>query len=227
MVATLAALVCFLTIGTVLLKAAGLSLRAFLPALALPNTGNLGLPLALFAFGQQGLNYAVAFFAIVSICNHTIGQSIAAGRGHWRAAIASPMVWAALAGIAWGFAKIPLPVWFDNTLELMSGLTIPLLLLMVGTSLARIPVKSVPRAAVLSMVRIGMGIAVGFGLSELFGFTGAERGAFVLQCAMPVAVYNYVYAQLYNTAPEEVASLVVLSTIFSAFTVPVLLTLLT
>jgi malate permease and related proteins len=226
MLATLVAISCYLVLGTIALKACGFSLRAFLPSIAFPNTGNLGLPLALYAFGETGLNYAVAIFAIVSICNHTIGQAIAAGRGNWLAGLRSPMVWAALSGAAWGFARIPMPQFLGNTLALLSGLTIPLLLLMLGTSLARIPVTSFPRAALIGVFRLGIGTATGFAVAWLFGFSGAERGAFVLQCAMPVAVYNYVYAQAYNNSPDDVASLVVLSTTFAAFTVPLLLVIL-
>jgi predicted permease len=227
MLATMLAAASFLVIGAVVLKAAGLSLRTFLPSLSFPNNGNLGLPLALYAFGQDGLNYAIAFFAVISVCNHTIGQSISAGRGHWRAVVNSPIVYAALLGLFWAFVAWPLPVWADNTLTLLSGLTIPLLLIMLGTSLAKIPVTSFPRATLLSVVRLTVGTAVGFGLADLLGFTGAERGAFILQCAMPVAVYNYVYSQIYNTGPGEVASLVVISTVMSVVTIPLLLLALT
>jgi predicted permease len=97
------------------------------------------------------------------------------------------------------------------------------MLLMLGTSLARIPVTTISRSTYLSFLRIGMGTFVGFAIATLFGFEGAERGAFVLQCAMPVAVYNYVYSQIYNTRPEEIASLVVVSTLLSVITVPILL----
>jgi predicted permease len=223
MAATIIAASCFLVLGAIVLKAAGLSLRTFLPSLSFPNNGNLGLPLALFAFGQEGLNAAIAFFAIISVGNHTVGQSISAGRGHWRAVISSPIIYAALGGLVWAVMGWPMPVFADNTLSLLSGLTIPLLLIMLGTSLAKIPVSSFPRATILSVVRLSAGTAVGFGLAHLFGFTGAERGAFVLQCAMPVAVYNYVYSQMYQTGPEEVASLVVISTLMSVVTIPVLL----
>ena len=72
-----------------------------------------------------------------------------------------------------------------------------------------------------------MGMAAGFTIAELFGFTGAAKGAFVLQCSMPVAVYNYVYSQMYDKDPEEVASFVVVSTVISVITIPVLLAILT
>src|SRR5688572_13985795 len=136
MAATVLAASSFLVLGAVVLKLAGLSLRTFLPSLSFPNNGNLGLPLALFAFGQDGLNYATAFFAIISVGNHTVGQSISAGRGHWRAVLRSPIIYAAFAGLFWAVVQWPLPVWADNTLSILSGLTIPLLLIMLGTSLA-------------------------------------------------------------------------------------------
>lgn len=224
--ATLVALGCYLLIGYVALRAAGLEPTVYLPSLAFPNSGNLGLPLAYYAFGNEGLNFAIAIFAVVAVSNHTIGQSIVAGRSNWRAVASNPVIPAVLLGAVFSYYQPGMPVWLDNTLELLAGLTIPLMLLMLGTSLATIPVTTVSRAAWLSLLRIGMGTAVGFGLAWAFGFTGPARGAFVLQCAMPVAVYNYVYSRIYGREPEEIASLVVVSTLFSVFTIPLLLAVL-
>lgn len=221
--ATLLAVGCFLLIGFLVLKFFRLPVRVFLPSLSFPNAGNLGLPLSLYAFGDAGLNYAIAIFALVAISNHTIGHTISAGRGHFREVFSNPVIPAVVIGILVGYYDLALPVWLDNTFELLSGLTIPLMLLMLGTSLARIPVTTLTRSSWLSLLRIGMGVTVGLTISSLFGFTGAERGAFVLQCSMPVAVYNYVYAQMYHSNPEEVASLVVVSTVMSLFTTTLLL----
>lgn len=225
--ATVVAMTAHVVIGYTALKVSGLEPQYYLASMAFPNAGNLGLPLALYAFGDEGLNYAIAIFAIVSVSNHTVGQTITAGQGRWKAALKSPVVPAAFLGILFGFFAIRLPVWIDNTLDLLSGLTIPLMLLMLGTSLARIPVTTFQRSTYLSVLRLSMGAAVGFTVAYLFGFEGPERGAFVLQCAMPVAVYNYVYSQIYNTRPEEIASLVVVSTVMSVVTVPLLLLALT
>jgi malate permease and related proteins len=224
--ATLVSIACFLIIGMICLKVAGLSFSAYLPSLSFPNTGNLGLPLAFYAFGEEGLNYAIAIFAVVAISNHTLGQTIAAGRGKWRNVITNPVISAVFFGILVFVFDVKIPVWLDNTLEILSGLTIPLMLLMLGTSLATIQVTTFKRSTWLALLRIGMGTAVGFGLSSVFGFEGAARGAFILQCSMPVAVYNYVYSQMYNRDPEEVASLIVVSTVFSVITIPLLLSIL-
>ena len=126
-------------------------------------------------------------------------------------------------GLGAAYSRLPMPAWLSNTLSMLSSLTIPLMLLMLGTSLAKIRVTAFPRSAALSVLRIGMGSIAGFTIASLFGFSGPERIAFILQCAMPVAVYNYLFAQMYNNDPEDVASLVVVSTVLSVFTTPLLL----
>ncbi len=224
--ATVIAIGFYLITGALVLKASGMRLRTFLPSLAFPNAGNLGLPLALFAAGDEGLNYAIVIFAITSIFNLTIGQALAAGRGNWTAVLKSPIIPAAALGLTFAYGHIPIPLWAANTLSMMSGLTIPLMLLMLGTSLAKIHVTTFPRAAAMSVVRIGMGVIAGFALASMFGFTGAERIAFVLQCAMPVAVFNYLFAQMYDNEPGEVASLVVISTLLAVVTTPIVLAVL-
>jgi predicted permease len=115
------------------------------------------------------------------------------------------------------------PTWFTNTVTLLSGLTIPLMLLALGFSLARLKVKSLGRSLVLGALRLLLGLATGLALVELFGFTGAARGVLIIQCSMPVAVFQYLFAQMYNRAPEEIAGTVVTSTVLSFATLPLLL----
>jgi len=113
------AIVFYLITGAIVLKASGMRLRTFLPSLAFPNAGNLGLPLAFFAAGDEGLNYAIVIFAITSIFNLTIGQALAAGRGNWTAVLKSPIIPRSRSvGIAYG--HIPIPLWAANTLSMMS-----------------------------------------------------------------------------------------------------------
>ena len=67
------------------------------------------------------------------------------------------------------------------------------------------------------------GFLIGFGMAQLLGFSGVARGVLILQCAMPVAVFNYLLAQRYDRSPEQVASVVVVSTLLTAVTLPLLL----
>lgn len=224
--ATVCALLAFALIGTVVLKLRRWSVRTFLPSLMFGNTGNLGLPLALYAAGPTGLAYAAVSHTLIAVANFVFGPSIAHGRTDWKFIVTNPTLIAAVLGIAAATMHVVLPPWLRNTLELCANLTIPLMLVMLGASLATIKVSSLDRTLVLAALRIAMGLAVGLTLAWAFNLSGTARAVFVLQLSMPVAVYNYLFAMLHNTDPEGVASLVVASTLMAVVVIPVLLVVL-
>jgi predicted permease len=224
--ATIVALVVFAAIGIAVLRLGGLKLRTYLPSLAFPNAGNLGLPLSLYAFGHEGLGYAIVFFAICSIAQFTAGQAIAAGTADFRAILRMPLIYAVALGMVLSVFEVQLPAWMSNSLGVLAGVAVPLMLLMLGASLARLRVASLGRALVLSLARISIGATVGIAVTSLLGMTGTARSVFILQSAMPVAVYCYLFAERWKNEPEEVAGLVVVSTLISILTIPILLDLL-
>jgi predicted permease len=224
--ATVMALVVFAMLGWLLLRLTGWPVRAFLPSLMFSNSGNLGLPLALYAYGPLGLGYAAVINTINLIGNFTVGQSIAVGRADWRTVLRSPSMFAAAIGLVVASLHLHLPAWLKNTLQLPAQLTIPLLLLMLGTSLATIRITSLGRTLTLATMRIAMGAATGFALAAAFQLTGVPRAVLVLQLAMPAAVYNYLFALAGKTDPEGVASVVVASTLMAALVIPLLLAVL-
>ena len=116
---------------------------------------------------------------------------------------------------------VELPPWIANPLQLIGQLTVPLMLITLGVSLARLRVAGIGRALSLSLLRLGF--AVGYGLATLLGFEGAARGVLIIQSAMPVAIFNYLFAQRDGRRPDEIAGLVVISTIISFLTLPALL----
>jgi malate permease and related proteins len=205
------------------LRVLGLSLRTYLPALTFPNAGNLGVPLSLSAFGPAGLTFAMITLTMFSITNNTVGRSIAAGGDEWKKGLFSPVLPAVLLGLLCAGFNVKPPSWLMDALSMVGAIAIPLMLIMLGASLATIKVNRIWRATMLALWRIGIGAAIGFGVATLFGFTGAQRGALILQSSMPVAVINYLFADLYKNDPDEIASLVVISTLLSAISVPLLL----
>lgn len=221
--ATLIAMVAFMAINAVMLRAMSLSVRNYVAGLTFPNAGNAGLSLSLFAYGQPGLALGIIFFAVTSLSNFTIGQSILAGRGNLGAVLRSPMIWAVLIGVAGNLLQLHPPLWIMRSLQVGGGIAIPLMLFTLGVSLATLKVNDLKRGLLLSAMRLVAGIAAGFGLSELLGLDGAARGVFIIQCAMPVAVVNYIFAVRYNRDPQTMASLVVISTLLSFATLPALL----
>jgi predicted permease len=222
---TVLALVCFAAIGVVALRAMRLPLHSYLPALMFPNAGNMGLPLCLYAFGQQGLTLAIVFFAVCSIAQFTIGISLAAGSASLGRMLRLPLPYAVVLSVALMVTGTPLPAVAANVLEVFAGITIPLMLLALGVSLGRLQVAHLNRALVMALLRLGGGLGVGIGLAWALDFEGASRGVFIVQCTMPVAVFNYLFAQLYRRAPEQVAGAIVTSTALSFATLPLLLLL--
>ena len=220
---SLAATAVFGVAGAGLLWAGGLSLRGFTPTLMFPNSGNLGLPLALFAFGEEGLALGIAYFVINAIGQHTVGLSIASGSVSLFRYVRSPIIYAVALAALFMSTGLAVPRWIANTTDLIGGMTIPLLLITLGNSLARLKVTGMGRSLGVSLVRLLMGFAVGVGIAEALGWEGVARGVMILQSSMPVAVFSYLYAQTFRTEPEEVAGAVVISTILSFLTLPLLL----
>lgn len=213
----------FAALGVPILKLLRLELRAFLPSLTFANTGNLGLSLCLLAFGEPGLALAIGYFVISSILVFVAGPAIASGQFAASAMLKVPMIWATLAASVVMALDWELPRWLFNSLNLLGGFAIPLMLMTLGVSLADLRVRNLRLGLVLSLVRLSMGFGVGWITAVLFGLEGVARGVVIVECAMPVAVFNYVYAQMYATRPTEVAGLVMVSTLLSFLTLPALM----
>lgn len=218
-----AAFLAFAVLGYIVLRLAKLDQRSYLPALMFPNVGNMGLPLCFFAFGDPGLTFAIVIFMITAIGNFTIGASLARGSARLQELARMPVLYAVPAGLALVIWDLHLPEWLGNTVELLGGLTIPLMLLALGVSLSRLTMASFTRSFALSVVRLAGGFGVGVLVAWLFGLEGVARGVLILQCAMPTAVFNYLFAERYQRAPSEVAGMVLASTLLSFATLPLLL----
>lgn len=197
--------------------------RAYVASLLFPNVGNMGLPLCLLAFGDEGLALALAWFMVNSVVHFSLGVVAFSGGRASREFLANPMVWSVFIAVAMVVGDWHLPRWLGNTLELIGGMTIPLMLVALGASLANLDARLFGRALLFSVARVGGGFLAGLAVVLLFGLTGTERGIVLIQAAMPVAVFNYLFAQRYGRAPQEVAGLVLVSTLLSFATLPALL----
>lgn len=225
LLATVLTLTGFAAAGLIVLKALRMSPRAFLTPVMMANAGNMGLPLCLFAFGQEGLSLGIAAFAVIAGYHFTFGIATVSGRWSVRAIARTPVVWASLLGaglLVWGE---PLPGWINNTLQVLGGIAIPLMLIALGVSLASLEARSLKDGAIVAVLRLAAGVGVGLGVAELMELEGAARGVVIIQAAMPVAVFNYLFAATYDQRPGAVAGSVLISTAISFATLPFLLLL--
>lgn len=217
------ALICFMAVGFVVLRVSRLPSNTYLPIFTAANTGNMGLPLALFAFGEPGLSLAICVYVLSSVFSFTVGWSIYAGRMGLDVLTNNPLIYAVAAALFFMIAGIDPPAWVANTTRILGGLTIPLMIISLGVSMAQLEYKTAWRTVGLSIVKLVTGFAIGLAIAEALGLTGAARGVLIVSSAMPIAVHNYAFARRFDRRPEETASLIILSTLISLATLPALM----
>lgn len=224
--ATIAAYGAVTVAMVVLARLAGLDIRAYVAPLIFGNTGNLGLPLALFAFGETGLGYAVVVFAIMAIWSFTFGIWLVAGRGAFGKVLREPLLWGTLLGglFLWQGWETPRAV--TRTLELIGQMAIPLMLIALGVAVARLTPGRIGQAVVLSVAKLGGCVALAWAVGLWFGLDKIAFGVLVLQIGTPVAVTSYLLAEKYGADAQAVAGLVVASTLLSVFALPAMLAVL-
>ena len=209
--------------GFAVLKAMKLPAHTYLGPLVFANSGNIGLPICLFAFGDAGLALGMAYFAVSSTCHVVLGGPLFAGSFSLRPFFRSPLTWAVVVTVGVVASGVTVPTWIARTTTLLGDIAIPLMLLTLGVSLSKMHPESLGRSMILSFVRLGLGVSAGLLLTTLLGVDGLTRKVLVLQASMPVGVLNYLFAHRYGRSPEQVASLVLVSTLLSVVSIPVLL----
>ncbi|PXW72349.1 hypothetical protein C7964_101460 [Loktanella sp. PT4BL] len=207
----------------ILVKAARLDTQTYLAPLIFGNTGNLGLPLALFAFGETGLGYAVVVFAVMAILSFTIGIWMVAGAGSFKRVLQEPLVGATLLGALFLWQGWETPVFLTNTLELIGQMAIPMMLITLGVAVARLETKAMGQAVLLSVVKLVICGGAGWGAAVWFGLDPVAAGVLIVQLATPVAVTSYLLAEKYGANAQPVAGLVVASTLLSVIALPLIL----
>jgi predicted permease len=204
----------------------GLDRAAYVAPLSFGNTGNLGLPLALFAFGDTGLGMAVVVFAVMVILSSTIGLWLVAGGAAPGRVLREPLLWATLLGGLFLSMGWHTPDWLTRALGLIGQMAIPLLLITLGVAIARLKPGLIGQAVWLSGAKLGLGLITGVTVGRIFGLEPVAFGVLVLQMATPVAVTAYLLAERYRANPDAVAGLVMISTLMSVASLPILLSFL-
>lgn len=221
-----AALICVffsLLMSLVVIKLSGLSMRTFVPSLVFPNSGNMGLPLVLLAFGEEGLQLAVSYFVIIAILQHSLGMSISSGGFKPQAFFKQPLIYAVICVFVVVIGELQVPEVIMTTTKMLGGLMIPAMLILLGNSLAKLKVSDLKPAIIIAISRLAIGLTTALFAIWVLGLTGAAAGAVFLLSTMPTAVVNYVYAQRFRPDSEKIAGAVVVSTLLTFACLPFLI----
>jgi len=194
-----------------------------LPPFVMPNTGNMGLPICLFAYGTQGLGVAAAISALIILCHFTLGVFLADRRFNFEVISKSPAFYSVIIAVILLYYDLELPGFVENTTFLLMYATIFLILMSLGIALTRLKVFSVKKAIISSVGRVILGPIIGYLLILYFKLDGFAAGVLLIQCSMPSAVLNYLVGSIYSPKKivDSVASTIVASTLMSFITIPI------
>ena len=194
-----------------------------LPPLILPNTGNMGLPICLFAYGSQGLGVSASITSLIILLHFTLGIFLADRKFNLSVIGKNPPFYAIIFSAIMLIYEVKMPVVVINTTEWLTFATIFLVLMSLGIALTRLKVFSFKKALLSSFARMFIGPLIGLLLIYWFNLEGFAAGVLLIQCSMPSAVLNYLVGSMYSPKKivDSVASTIVVSTVMSFITIPI------
>jgi len=220
--ATLIVHVVFTGAAVIVLKVAGKDWRLCV-AHVVGNTGNLGLPVCFLAFGEEGLAYAVTFFAVQCVLMFSIGDAIYAGNASVTRVLRSPILHAVWIGVLVRIMEWQTPEIILRSSQLVGQIVIPLMLITLGVSLAGMRASQLPITTLWSGIRCAIAAIIGFTVAAAMGLEGVARGVLIIQTMAPVAVFNYLLATKHGRDSAEVSGLILVTHVGAIFYLPVLL----
>jgi len=204
-------------------KVARLSLKTFVPPMMFTNSGNIGLPLAVFAFGEAALPAAVVLFLVENGLHFTLGTWLMDHRAPLHKVLLQPIVAATLIGIAFSLFRWDVPTPVRETVNLLGQASIPLLLFALGTRLTRIDFSEW-RIGVLGAILCPLtGVIMVLLVRPFLELTPLQTSLLLVFGALPPAVLNYLVAEQYRQEPGKVASIVLIGNLAGFISLPIAL----
>ncbi|MBI3398909.1 MAG: AEC family transporter [Deltaproteobacteria bacterium] len=194
-------------------------LRGFYLPIMFMNSGNMAFPLALLAFGEEGLAIAIIYYVAISILVYLLGIYIAKGQGGFSEIFKLPLIYASITGITLNLTDTVLPTPVLSTVEILGNATIPLMLVSLGYRLHSIHLTSLGISIAGALIRIGGGALIAYWLTVIFDTDGLNQKIIILSSSMPSAVINFIVSYKY----ELVTSIISISTVLSLITTPIIL----
>ena len=194
-----------------------------LPPFVLPNTGNMGLPICLFAYGSEGLGIAAAISSLIILFHFTLGVFLADRKFNFEVILKSPPFYTIIISVLLLYYEIQLPVFIENTSFLLMYATIFLILMSLGIALTRLKIFSFSKALISSIGRLILGPIIGLSIIYYYELDGFAAGVLLIQCSMPSAILNYLVGSIYSPKKivDNIASMIVVSTLLSFITIPI------
>lgn len=212
-------------VAWMLARAARTSPRTLVPVVMFGNTGNMGLPVALLAFGPAGFGAAVALFSLSNLFHFSLGARITSAQARTGELLLSPLMIASALGLASALSGVRPPDMVFNGLKLLGEAMVPLMLFALGVRLTQLRRRDVPRGLLGAFARPLIGIAVAIPLAWALDLDAQARAQLILFGALPPAVMQFLLAERYQQEPERVAAMILLGNALAVLFVPLALAL--
>jgi len=218
------ALTSFALIGIIFLFFLKKDISRELPPYFLPNTGNMGIPICLFAYGTLGMGVAAAISSLVILLHFTVNIFLASKKFDIKIILKSPPTYAVIVAVFFLYFDLEMPKVVINTVMLLGYAMIVLILMSLGVSLTQLKVFSLKDSIISSIGRVIIGPIIGFLIIKIFNLSGFAAGVLLIQSAMPSAILTYLVAEMYSPKKvvDSISSMIVVSTLMSLITVPII-----
>lgn len=213
-------------IGYFSLRGLKLPIKVYLPPVLFANTGNMGLPLILFAFGETGFYIGILYMVSTTVIHYTYGILILNYDTSPFEIFKLPLVYSAIAGVLLGVSQVHVPTSLFRAVDLLGEASIPTMIFALGYKLSEVRLMSVGSSFLAGGMRVLIGFALGLFVVWLFKLEGLVAKVIILQASMPPAIFNFVLAEKYNQDSKTVASIILAGTIISIITTPIILSFL-
>ena len=199
--------------------------KTFVPPMMFNNSGNMGLPLALLAFGEAAVPAAVVLFIIEMVLHFTLGIYMLDRRLNLVSLLKMPMIMATILGLLIGGLHLPLWEPLHIMVRMLGDVAIPLLLFSLGVRLTEISYKDWHIGLAAAIICPATGLAMVWLVTPLLHLPPLQQSLLIIFGALPPAVLNYLVSEQYNQEPEKVASIVMFANLGSLVAMPLALAL--
>jgi len=196
-----------------------------LPTFFLPNTGNMGIPICLFAYGELGMGMAASISSLVVLLHFTLNIFLAKRAFDFDTIIKSPAFYAIIVTVLFLYFEQPIPQFVMNTVMLLAYGMIVMILMSLGIALTQMKVFSFKDSIITSIGRVIIGPLIGLIVIKIFNLSGVGAGVVLIQSSMPSAILCYLIASMYSPKEivDNISSTIVVSTLMSLITIPITL----
>lgn len=203
----------------------GMQPKTLVPPMLFNNSGNIGLPLAVLAWGEAALPAAVILFMVENTLHFSFGARLLDPKARFLTLWRVPVVFAAIIGLTVAILKIPLWAPLVMAIKMLGDVSVPLLLFSLGVRMTDVSFSEWKVATGSAVLRPLAGMLIAFGVIQLLGLQGREAAMLIVFGALPPAVLNFLFAERYQQEPQRVASIVLIGNIAALIFLPLALAL--